>query len=98
MDTYEYKSGTLLECPIYSLGGVKDGEQDMSKWAMESSSDSSETTMFPGGPFFLLDRDNEVGAVETGLAKVSVLFGKMVVPLGSSVGNKYPNRRSLNKP
>ncbi|CAN0026397.1 unnamed protein product [Ectocarpus sp. 12 AP-2014] len=60
VDTYEYKSGTLLECPIYSLGGIKDGEQDMSKWAMESSSGSSETTMFPGGSFFLLDRDNEV--------------------------------------
>lgn len=39
----------------------------MSKWAMESSSGSSETIMFPGGSFFLLDRDNEVGAVETGL-------------------------------
>lgn len=60
LDTYEYTSGKLLDCPIYSLGGKKDGEQNMSYWAMESSSCKSETTIFPGGSFFWLDKDIEV--------------------------------------
>ncbi|CAM9945715.1 unnamed protein product [Scytosiphon promiscuus] len=60
LDTYEYTSGTLLDCPIFSLGGKMDDEHKMSNWAMESSSGRSETTLFPGGSFFWLDHDTEV--------------------------------------
>eukprot|EP00752_Nemacystus_decipiens_P011867 g10525.t1 len=59
LDTYEYESGTLLECPVHSFGGKKDGEQKMENWAMESSSRESDTILFEGGPFFFLDRNNE---------------------------------------
>ncbi len=59
VDTYEYKSGTLLECPIYSLEGDKDSQQTMGSWAMESSSSKSSTIRFPGGSFFYLDQENE---------------------------------------
>lgn len=62
MDTYEYENGTLLECPIYSLGGSKDAQQRMGSWAMESLSKKSENVLFPGGSFFLLDPDTEVSA------------------------------------
>lgn len=60
VDSYEYLSGTMLECPIYSFGGIRDGEQDIDAWAMETSSDRSESVLYPGGGFYLLDPDNEV--------------------------------------
>lgn len=60
VDSYEYLSGTALECPIYSFGGIHDGEQDIAAWAMETSSDRSESALYPGGGFYLLDPDNEV--------------------------------------
>lgn len=60
VDSYEYLSGTALECPIYSFGGIHDGEQDIGAWAMETSSDRSESVLYPGGGFYLLDPDNEV--------------------------------------
>lgn len=60
VDSYEYLSGTALECPIYSFGGIHDGEQDIAAWAMETSSDRSESVLYPGGGFYLLDPDNEV--------------------------------------
>lgn len=62
VDTYEYESGTLLECPIYSFGGDEDGELKMGSWGMESLSNKSENALFPGGSFFLLDPDSEVSA------------------------------------
>lgn len=61
LDTYEYESGTPLDCPIYGFGGKKDGEQKMENWAMESSSGESYSIFFEGGPFFYLDWENEVG-------------------------------------
>lgn len=60
MDTYEYKSGPLLECPIYSFGGKCGGEQNLEGWGMETSSNRNASTLYPGGCFYLLDRDNEV--------------------------------------
>lgn len=60
VDSYEYLSDTALECPIYSFGGTHDGEQDIGAWAMETSSDRSESVLYPGGGFYLLDPDNEV--------------------------------------
>lgn len=65
LDTYEYESGNLLECPIFSFGGKKDGEQKMENWAMESSSAESDSMQFEGGSFFFLDRDNEAGVILT---------------------------------
>lgn len=62
---YEYESGSLLGCPIYSMGGNNDGEQKMGSWAMESSSKKSENKLFPGGSFFFLDRDTEVSAARS---------------------------------
>lgn len=61
LDSYEYESGALLECPVYSFGGKKDGEQKMENWAMESSSRKSDCVLLEGGSFYFLDRDNEVG-------------------------------------
>lgn len=62
LDTYEYESGTPLDCPIYSFGGKKDGEQSMDNWALESSSSESDSILFEGGSFFFLDRHNEVSS------------------------------------
>lgn len=64
IDTYEYKSGSLLECPIYSFEGDKDSQQKMGSWAMESSSSKSDTKRFPGGSFFHLDQGNEASKQE----------------------------------
>jgi len=67
IDTYEYKSGSLLECPIYSLEGSKDSQQKMGSWAMESSSSKSDTIRFPGGSFFFLDQENEASLREVSM-------------------------------
>ena len=60
VDSYEYLNGTPLECPIYSFGGIHDGELDIGAWAMETLSDKSESVRYPGCGFYLLDPDNEV--------------------------------------
>lgn len=54
-ETYTYRNGSLLNCPITAFAGLQDRRlyrSDLKAWAMQTSSAFS-TKMFPGDHFFL---------------------------------------------
>lgn len=62
VETYRYREGLTLDCPIYAFGGNADdevSENELKQWESQTSI-SFGWTIFEGNHFFINDRANEI--------------------------------------